>query len=76
MDSITQMKTSLANASRKLKHLEERVSDAKNVTSALREILRCHECTEVPEKKLSLLSPFVDGAGMRGMRTLMLLFQE
>ncbi|CAC5385875.1 unnamed protein product [Mytilus coruscus] len=59
MDSITQMKTSLANASRKLENLDERVSDVKNetyVTSALREILKCKVCTEVPENTIIVVA--------------------
>ncbi|CAG2185118.1 unnamed protein product [Mytilus edulis] len=58
-DSITQMKTCLANTTRKLESLDERVSDVKNetyVTSALREILRCKVCTEIPENTIIVVA--------------------
>ena len=57
MGAISQIKVSLANAGRKLDNLDERVSDVTNetyVTSALREILRCKVCTQVPENTIIL----------------------
>ncbi|VDI11143.1 Hypothetical predicted protein [Mytilus galloprovincialis] len=59
LDSITQIKTCLANTTRKLESLDERVSDVKienYVTSALRETLRCKVCTEIPESTIIVVA--------------------